>query len=53
MIVVSEHVQVKSPVDLTTTSLNSMSSLLETQQGYLSQLGTYLSSVMKVGHLES
>jgi hypothetical protein len=44
--------QVQSPLDLKASSLDSVSSLLQTQLGYMSQLGAYLSSVLKVGYLE-
>lgn len=36
-------------MDLSTSALNKIMSLLETQLGYVTQLGTYLSSVVQVG----
>lgn len=38
---------VQSPADLKVSVLNRMSSLLETQLGYVSQLGAYLSTVLQ------
>ena len=38
----------QTPLDLSAAALNKMSSVLETQLGYIRQLGTYLSSVLQV-----
>lgn len=38
---------IQTPMDLSASALNKISSVLETQLGYVTQLGTYLSSVLQ------
>ncbi len=45
---IHSYLYVHTPTDLTASALNRISSLLETQLGYVTQLGNYLTSVLQV-----
>ena len=45
------YLKIQTPMDLSASGLNKISFLLDTQLGYVSQLGSYLSSVLQVSQI--